>query len=386
MTEPPQPPAQPAAEPPAEPSAQPSAQPSVQPPAQPESVPQEANPPAESAGQVQPPASPEPPAAPSEPVTAVQAGTPPQSVPPSPPVFQAPASPVPPPQAPQIIPPPAPPQIIPPVRQPVPATAQPGMTGTMPAVPGYPPPGAPGVPAAPTARRTGPFSALVPVGIVPAALALAGLLLLCIALLGPAATISENHGGYTDFTRIRFFGGYYNLSRLDFNSFSGLDLLPVMLTFGLLVLTFGSTGARRAAARLGTAFFGVFAIGLIVSQMVGWTALVHGSDHYTEGTEPSPSPSDTYDYPGLDDDKGIMSLSIGWGVYLMIFALLLLIAAAATTFELGGSGGGGGGLFARTPAPGYGPQQPGAGAGAAYAGPEVQVSPDPPAGWQNLHR
>ncbi|GIG71250.1 hypothetical protein [Phytomonospora endophytica] len=168
----------------------------------------------------------------------------------------------------------------------------------------------------------------MPFGPAPFALTLVGVLLIAISLLGPAAVYTRDYGDYSEIYDIPIFGSFYSFP--DYTTLSNLDFLPVLLTLGLLFATVASTGSRRLGAKIGTIAFGVIAIAMLVSQVLNWKALLLETNHRTEGLDPSPDPSDTFDEDSEIDGE---SVTFGWGVILLIIALVVLIAAAATTFD-----------------------------------------------------
>lgn len=168
----------------------------------------------------------------------------------------------------------------------------------------------------------------MPFGPVPFALTLVGVLLIAISLLGPAAVYTRDYGEYSEIFDIPIFGSFYSFP--DYTTLSNLDFLPTLLTLMLLVVTFASTAGRRLSAKIGTMALGVIAIAMLISQVLNWKALLLETNRRTEGLDPSPEPSDTFDE---DSDSADESVAFGWGVILLIVALVLLIAAAATTFD-----------------------------------------------------
>ncbi|MEV0645118.1 hypothetical protein AB0I28_07630 [Phytomonospora sp. NPDC050363] len=169
----------------------------------------------------------------------------------------------------------------------------------------------------------------MPFGPVPFTLAVVGVLTLCVALLGPAAVYTRIYEDYQEIYDIPIFGSYYSFP--DYTSLSNLDILPILLTLMLLVVTFAATAGRRLAAKVGTMAMGVVALAFLVSQVLNWKALLLETNHRTEGLAPEPEPSDTFD-PDDGDALG-ETVAFGWGAILLILALLLLISAAATTFD-----------------------------------------------------
>lgn len=213
----------------------------------------------------------------------------------------------------------------------------------------------------------------MPFGPAPFALTLVGVLLLAISLLGPAAVYTRDYGDYREIYDIPIFGTYYAFP--DYTTLSNLDVLPTLITLLLLVVTAASTGRRRLAAKLGTISFGVVAVALVVSQVLNWKALLLETNQRTEGIDPSPDPSDTF-----DDDLEINdeSVAFGWGLLLLIIALVLLMAAAATTFDrapAATAGAPGPAPFPQSPTGSF-PQVP---AQPSYDNPQgIVVTPDPP--------
>lgn len=132
------------------------------------------------------------------------------------------------------------------------------------------------------------------------ALGLVGVLAMCAAVFGPAAVYETGNG-------VAPVGQYYFFGDTSRFSVSGFSLFPQFALVALLVIAFGTTGARRTAARIGAIMFGALALAVLGA------ALLTLGDRLDEGRDLSP----------------------GWGAYVMGAAILLLIASAATTFEPG---------------------------------------------------
>jgi len=211
---------------------------------------------------------------------------------------------------------------------------------TVPQQPAYPAPGP--VPQQPQGQMIyspppppGPYNPApswwqekMPFGPAPFALTVVGVLLIAVSLLGPAAVFTRDYGEYSEIFDIPIFGSFYAFP--DYTTLNNLDFLPTLLTLLLLVVTFASTAGRRLSAKIGTMSMGVIAIAMLISQVLNWKALLLDTNRRTEGLDPSPDPSETFDE---DSDASDESLAFGWGVILLIVALVLLIAAAATTFD-----------------------------------------------------
>lgn len=171
---------------------------------------------------------------------------------------------------------------------------------------------APGLPAAPVSLL---FAAV-------------GVLVGAAAFFGPAAIHSQQSGTGTKYFAIPLSGLPLGLTSTQ--TALAMPIWPMVLTAVLIALAYGSNGGRRLTARLSAVSVAVFGVAMIYGQFRDWVATFTGANRWNEGDTSRPD-TDSLDLESIVGDRyKDVTVSVGWGTWLLLSSLVLLAVAAAT--------------------------------------------------------
>lgn len=194
----------------------------------------------------------------------------------------------------------------------------------MPTVPDSPHPAVPAE--APAPARASLLSAL-PAAPTSVLLAAAGVLAGAVAFFGPAAIASQKRGDVTQYSAIPVSG--LPIGFTSTQSALSMPVWPLVLTALLVAFAYGTAGGRRLSARFAAVGVAVLGAAMIYGQFRDWVGVFTGTNHWTEGG--TSSILDEEDLGSLAKERfEDVTVTVGWGTWLLLSALVLLAAAAAT--------------------------------------------------------